>query len=79
MIVTKTINIDKDIDIDVHIDMKDITHVINEGHDSSKNAMQLLNNCACAIRSISDDIINEMNHAQRMIIRSFLEEQSKRF
>ena len=66
-------------EVDVNVSMDDIRSALSMEASTTKEALQLVNCCASAIKAVSDQMILEMNDAQRNVIASFFREQAERF
>lgn len=67
------------LEVEVEITVEDITRALEENPDTPTAALQLINRTAVVMKSISPEIINNLNPAQREVIGKFLTEQAARF
>jgi len=78
MIVRKMVSLGE-MEVDVSISTEDITAALFEEPDNPRMVMIGVNSCAQFLKAITPAMIDEMNFAQRQIVRNFLTEQAARF
>jgi hypothetical protein len=67
------------LEVDVEINVEDITRALEENPDTPAAALQMLNRVAAVMKSTTDEIIAGMKPAQREVVANFLTEQTARF
>ncbi len=67
------------LEIEVEVSIDDIRQALEHSPETVSEAFRMLNQCVAVMRSISDEIIGEMNDAQRKVVREFLALQSERY
>lgn len=78
MTIRKTIH-PEPIDVDVEISLEDVMRTLRESPESQREAAQVLNSLAIAMRGMTDEIIAEFTPAARTVVSNFLTEQLARF
>jgi hypothetical protein len=77
MKIRKFVTVDKEIEI--YIDEKDIRGIVGASEDALGAYLTLLNECAQALKSVTDKSISEMSRKQRDTIYGFLLDQANRY
>ena len=67
------------VEVDVEVSIEDIHEALEDSPETVSEAFKMLNRCCAVMRSISDEIIGDMNDAQRKVVREFLALQSERY
>jgi len=67
------------IEVEVEINSDDIRQSLEDSPETVNEAFRMLNRCCAVMRSVSDEIIGDMNDAQRKVVREFLALQSERY
>ena len=78
MKITKLINVETE--VEVHVTAEDIAHAIMESETDRLHAVMCgINNVGAYLKAIPDDVILEMNQAQKQTVANFLHDQARRF
>ena len=77
MKVKTVVRIEEEVEVDVSMD--DIRSALVEEIGTVGEALQLINRCATCLKAVSDDMIGEMNNAQRELVAHFMREQADRY
>lgn len=56
-----------------------VASLLEQKSESFNDALRLINSCACVLRGIPHEIIDQMNEHQRKIVRDFFNEQAERY
>lgn len=67
------------VEVDVNVSLEDIRNALEESPESTSEAFMIIKRCSVCLKSISPEIIDEMNDAQRRIVFDFLTEQAARY
>jgi hypothetical protein len=77
MKVKTFVQIEQEVEVDVTMD--DIRAAMVDEIGTVSAALQLVNRCATSLKAVSDDMIGEMNNAQRELVANFMREQANRY
>jgi hypothetical protein len=67
------------LEVDVEVSIEDIRNALEDSPETATEAFRMLNRCSVVIKSISDEIIEDMNDAQRKVVNEFLAIQAARY
>lgn len=67
------------LEVDVEVDIEDITRALKAEPDTPSAAFTMINCAAQSMKATSDEIIAQMTPSQRHVIANFLTEQAARF
>jgi len=67
------------LEVDVEVSIDDIRNALEDSPETVSESFKMLNRCCAVMRSISDEIVGDMNDAQRKVVREFLALQSERY
>jgi len=79
MIVTKWVDVSKEVEVEIEVSLDDITRAIRQDTEREEMVLIGINNTAGFFRAIPDDVIAGLKDKTKKVIADFLEEQMKRF
>lgn len=67
------------LEVDVEVSIEDIRNALEDSPETVNEAFRMLNRCSAVMKSISEEIIVDMNDAQRKAVNEFLALQAVRY
>ena len=71
------VDIQKKIEADITIE--NIAEMVLASAGSGECAAKLLNNVACVLRAMTNEVIGKLNDSQRKVVADFLREQAEQY